>query len=47
MAIDAQRALLRANQRIVRFQDRVIAVTRDAFAELFVVEGLLMRARLE
>ena len=47
VAIDAKRALLRPDQRVIRFEDRVIAVTSDALAKLFVIERFLVRTRLK
>src|SRR3954471_21219762 len=47
VTIDAERALLCSNQRIIGFENRVIAVTGDALAQLLVIEGCLVRARLK
>src|ERR1043165_7280644 len=43
MTIDAQRALLRADHRIARLENRVIAVTRNALAKLLVIESFFVR----
>src|SRR5256714_5536309 len=47
MAVDAERALLRADHRVAWFRNRVIAVTGDALAKLLVVESLLVRTGLK
>src|SRR5581483_8159376 len=47
MTIDAERALLSSDHLIVWLDDRVIAMTSDAFSELLIVESFLVRARLK
>src|SRR2546423_12968253 len=47
MTVDAERSLLCANHLIVWFEDRVVAVTGDALAQLSLIEGSLVRTRLK
>ena len=47
VAVDAERALLRADHRVAGFRNGMIAVTGDALAKLLVVEGLLVRTGLK
>src|ERR1041385_7368355 len=47
MAVDAERALLRANHLVTGFWNRVIAVAGDALAKLLIVESLFVRTGLE